>query len=1037
MSKQFYMLLVLLFLGVASLSAQVKVKGTITDESGNPLPGANVVVKGAKKGVVSDFDGNYQIEAKQGDVLEFSFVGFQTQVKKVMGGGKQLIINVLLKEDSQQLDDVVVVGYGQQKKESLVMSISTVKPKDISTPTRNLTNALAGQIAGLIAVQRSGEPGYDSAEFWIRGISSFAGGTRPLVLVDGVPRSINDVEPDEIETFSILKDAAATAVYGASGANGVVLVTTKRGGVLKPKISFRTEHSVSIPTRLPKFVNSAEYMELFNEARYNDGETPFFEEDFIQKYRDNIDADLYPNTNWLKVMLSDFTTNQRYSLNVQGGSTKAKYFVSGAYYKESGIFKGDATKKYDSNIGLNRFNLRSNIDMEVSETTSVNIDLSGQYMVNVYPGTGTPSIFRAMLITPPYVFPHQYSDGTIATYPQERDANMRNPYNLLMHSGYAKEWRTAFQSKVGFNQKLDMILEGLKLRAFVSFDFDNNFYSKRTFNPTRYYATGREADGSLKFTKVVSGQPDLQPHSERADANKKIYFETAFDYAKTFANHRVGGLVLYSLREGQNHNNALPYRSMNLVGRVNYDYDSRYFLEANFGYTGSEKFAKGYRFGLFPAVGVAYYLSNEKFYPESIKTYVSKVKLRASLGRTGNDNTGGSRFLYRPEFKTNAGGFTQGIGSNGGTNSIGNGIYEERISSPTLSWEIEDKFNLGVELGFWKGRLHLNADYFESERSRILLKRRTLPQVSGFRDDPWANFGIVKNKGIDASLDFNQAFGDFVLGVRSTFTYAKNKIVEYDELPQKYPWIAVTNSRISDNHLYIADRLYTEDDFYVIQNANGTKSYQLKEHLPSTTLGGLLGPGDIKYVDVNGDGVIDTDDRVRGVGNPAVPEIVYGFGASLKYKSFYVSAFFQGVDNTSVRFGGHEAQGWFPFAWKVDQSNFREFAKNRWREGADNTNVLMPRLHTENRTNANNTVASTWWLRDGSFLRLKNVEVGFNLPKEVLKNLKIDKGRIYLLGYNLGVWDKIQYFDPEAGNGNAGLNYPLPRNFTFGIDFTF
>ncbi|MDO5607462.1 MAG: TonB-dependent receptor [Capnocytophaga sp.] len=1008
--------------------------GTVTDASGVPLPGVTILIKNSTKGTSTDFDGNFEINAKSTDVLVFTYIGF---AKREVTVGRNRTLKITLNEDTQQLDDVVVVGFGQQKKESLVVSISSVKPKDISTPTRNLTNALAGQVAGLIAVQRSGEPGYDNAEFWIRGISTFAGGSKPLVLVDGVPRSINDVEPDEIETFSILKDAAATAVYGAQGANGVVLVTTKRGKVEKARISFRTEHTVSMPTRLPKFVGSADYMSLFNEARRNDGEVPQFSEELIQKYRDNADPDLYPSTNWIDEMLDDFTTNQRYSLNAQGGTERARYFVSGALYRETGIFKNKPDEKYDTSIGLKRFNLRSNVDIDITESTAVSVDLSGQYMVNSYPGTGTPQIFRAMLITPPHTFPAVYSDGTISTYLQERDSNMRNPYNQLMNSGYAKEWRTAIQSKVTLNQKLDAITKGLKYRAFISFDFDNNFLSRRTFNPTRYHATGRDADGKLIFTQVVSGTPDLSNHSPSSEANKKIYFETAFDYARNFGDHRVTGMTLFMTRDSQAHNNALPFRSMGAVGRVTYGYADRYFVEANFGYTGSEKFAKGYRFGFFPAVGVAYFLSNEDFYPQGLKDYVSKVKIRASLGRTGNDDTGGSRFLYRPTFVTNAGGFNQGIGDNGALNGIGNGIYEDRLASPHLTWEIETKRNFGVELGFWKNQIQLVADYFDTQRDGILLQRRTLPQVSGFRSDPWENYGKVRNRGIDASLDGQTKLGDFTVGLRSTFTFARNKVIEYDELPTRYPWMAVTGTRISENTLYIADRLYTEDDFTSVTNPNGTKTYSLNPNLPQPTLGGILGPGDIKYVDVNGDGVIDNYDRVRGVGNPAVPEIVYGFGFSVQYKRVYINAFFQGVANTSVQLGGNEAQGWYPFAWGVDQSNYREFALSRWQEGADNSNVLMPRLHSSNANNANNRVNSTWWQRNGSFLRFKNAEIGWNVPETILQKAKINSARIYLMGYNLAVWDDIKYFDPESGNANAGLNYPLPRNFAFGVDLSF
>ncbi|MDO5665066.1 MAG: TonB-dependent receptor [Bacteroidia bacterium] len=1015
----------------------LSIKGHVVDEKGEPLVGVTIIVQGNPSlGTITDIDGNFTLSGvpSKGN-LEISYIGMKTQVVEVNG---RTTINIKMVEDSEMLDDVVVIGFGRQKKESVVSSISSVKPSDITVPTRNLTNSLAGQVAGLIAVQRSGEPGYDNAEFWIRGISTFAGGTSPLVLVDGVPRRMHDIEPDEIETFSILKDAAATAVYGAQGANGVVLVTTKRGKVERPKITFRTEHSISKPTRLPEFVGSVEYMELFNEAKRNDGEAPQFSEELINKYRQNMDFDLYPNTNWLDLMLRETTNNSRYTLNVRGGTQHARYFVSGAYYTESGLFSQNPTKKYDTSIGVNRFNLRSNVDMDVSPTTIINVDVSGQYLVNTFPGTGTPALFRSMLITPPYVFPAYYSDGTISTYPQERDSNMRNPWNLLMHSGYAKEWRTYFQSGVGLKQKLDFITSGLSFEGSISFDYDGSTFWRRTYNPTRYYATERNNEGDLIFSKVVSGDPDLKDPTQSVHSTRRIYIEGNLRYNRTFGDvHHVGGLINYNQREAQAHNNALAFRKQNIVGRVTYGYADRYFMEANFGYSGSETFAKGNRYGFFPAVGIAYYLSNEAFYPDALRTYLDKVKFKFSIGRSGNDDTGGERFLYRPQFKQDAGGFNQGIGDNGGTNGIGNGIYEERLPAPYLTWEIENKKNYSIELGFWKNRIQLVMEYFDNTRSGILLKRRTLPQVSGFRDDPWQNMGIVRNHGIDGSLDFSHKFGDIKIGTRGTFTFTRNKIIEYDELPTKYPWMAKTGTRVSENEMYIAERLYTNDDFIITTNANGTKSYILKDHLPSTTLGGLLGPGDIKYKDINGDGVIDSYDVVRGIGNPEVPEIVYGFGASIEYKGIYANIFFQGTGNTSVRLGGDVSEGWYPFSWGVDQSNFRTFARNRWTEENPSQNVEMPRLHKVNSTNANNLVNSTWWLRNGAFLRLKNIEVGYNFPRSMLKNLRIESARLYLMGYNLAVWDDIKYFDPETGNKNAGLNYPLPKTFSLGFEFSF
>jgi len=1014
----------------------LKISGVVKDQLGLPIPGVSVRVLGKNTTAQTNYLGRYSIEADLRDSLEFSYVGYQKQRIAVRGMDD---INVTMVGEENKLNDVVVIGYGAQKKESVVSSISTVKGEQLRFPTRSLTNNIAGQVSGLIAIQRSGEPGYDNSEFWIRGVSTFAGGSAALVLVDGVPRSINDIEPDEIETFSVLKDAAATAVYGAEGANGVILITSKRGKTQIPVISFRTEHSLAQPTRIPEFVGSADYLTLFNEALSNDGIDSRFSEEFIANYRNNIDPDLYPSTNWMSEMLRKRTDNHRYTLNVRGGSEKARYFVSGAYFGESGIFKDDPGEKYDTNIGLKRFNLRSNVDLDISKSTTVSVDLSGQYLLTNYPGVGTSTIFRQMLITPPHAFPAVYSDGTIATFLQERDSQMRNPYNMLMNSGYAKEWRSGIQSNVRLNQKLDFITNGLVFKGNVSYDYDGTFTSARSYNPSRYNATGRDANGKLIFSKTFSGSPDMGDPTENNNATKKVYIETSLNYNRAFGKHTIGAMALYMQKETQVYNDALAFRKQGLVGRLTYAFANRYFIEGNFGYTGSEAFAKNYRFGFFPALGLGYQLSNESFYPEGLRRVVSNLKLRASIGRTGNDNTGAARFLYRPVYAFNGATFSQGITTAGGTNAYGAGITESRFEAPYLGWEIEDKQNYGVNIGFLNNKIEIVADYFRSERTGILLQRRTIPGVAGFRAAPWENFGKVKNGGFDASLDARHEVGAFKLSTRGTFTYARNKITEYDELKTPYPWMAFTGTRVGEQTLYIADGFYSTNDFTAIDNPNGTKSYKLNPGLPVPTLGGILGPGDIKYKDLNNDGKIDQFDRQKGgIGHPNNPEIVYGFGFNVEYKGFYVSSFFQGTANASVVFGSVIPEGWHPFTWGVDQSSARTFALNRWSEANQGKDVLMPRLHSSNINNANNTVASTYWLRNGGFLRLKNVEIGYNLPKKWLNKFQIQSARIYGMGYNLAVWDDVKYYDPEQTGANVNDNpYPITSTYTFGLELTF
>lgn len=523
-----------------------KVTGVITDTKGESIIGASVVEKGTTNGTTTDIDGRYELDLSgKNAVLSISYLGYATQEIRVDGRRN---INIQLYEDSKALEEVVVVGYGQQKKSSVVSAINTVSTKELRLPTRNLTNNLAGQLSGLIAVQRSGEPGYDNSDFWIRGVSSFSGGTSPLVLVDGVPRQMQDVEPDEIETFSLLKDAAATAVYGAEGANGVILITTKRGQIAKARISVRAETSVSQATRLPKYASSYEYLKAYNEALNNVGSPSVYDDETLAKYRDGVDPMLYPNVDWYD-LLKDLTTNSRITINARGGTERAKYFVSGAFYTESGLFKSNTTDDYNSNIGVKRFNLRSNIDLNITKTTVVSVDLSGQYLNTNYPGVGTQDLFTKMSTVPSHLFPMIYEDGTIAGHP-DPSSNKVNPYNLLNNSGYSKEWRTRIQSKVGLVQKLDFITKGLSYKASVAFDANMLYSMKRSKSVSQYFATGRDENGNLIFEEKVSGSNTLGGAEPKNSGDKTIYFENSLNYAQVFNDiHNVNAMVLYMQKD--------------------------------------------------------------------------------------------------------------------------------------------------------------------------------------------------------------------------------------------------------------------------------------------------------------------------------------------------------------------------------------------------------------------------------------------------------------------------------------------------------
>ena len=1031
------------------------ITGLVTDEQGEPVIGATVTVKGTINGVLTDIDGKYSIQTHEGEILEFRYIGYNSIEQKVKDKNT---INVAMSESNVNLDDVVIVGYGSQKKESVTSSVNTIKPAEIAIPTRSLSNMIGGQIAGVISIQVSGEPGNDDASFWIRGQSSYAGGTSPLVLVDGVPRAMNDLDTDEIETFTVLKDAAATAVYGSEGANGVVLITTKRGRAQKTVVSFNAQYSIATPTRMPELMNSWDYLSLWNEASWNDAGNPDwtnymqnnapYSAEVLDMYRNGTDRDLYPNSIWTD-LLADNTHNQRYTINFRGGSEKTRFFVSGAFYDEKGIFKSNPIDDYDANIGVKRYNLRSNVDMDITRTTKLSVDMSGQYRTKNNPGSSSESIFKHIVVFPTHLIPMTWSDGTASAVTGESDGRY-NPYNLLNYSGYTKQWSAALQSKVTLKQELDFITKGLSAQGSISFDADFTSTMKRSLTPEKWFVNGRDEEGKLIKQKVADGSPLGEATVNGSSGTKKIYLEAQLNYARTFAQkHAVTGTFVYNQKETQYQGSRksdgtqdvgglklLPYRKQNYVVRGTYTFDSRYVLEASFGATGSENFASGHRWGIFPAVGAAWNVHAEKFMQkDNILNIINKLRIRASYGLTGNDNIGSSsRFMYRESY-TDSGNSYLGLTGPGGsvTNNYGK-VYENLFASPSLTWEIEKKANFGIDLGLFRGRVDITADYFNNRREDILIQRVTVPTSTGFRNNPWQNFGLTTNKGFDASIVIKHNIGDWTLSARGNMTYAVNKIVEKDEIPQQYPWLAQTGTSIGTNKILIADGLYTNQDFIITQKADGSYSYKLKNGIPATDVNKVL-PGDIKYKDLNNDGKIDEMDETYYSGiHPNNPQIVYGFGLNVQYKGIYAGVFFQGAGRRSVNLKANDSY-FMPFHQGVSQTSARAEAADHWSANdPNNMNVLYPRLHTAK--NDNNERNSTWWYRSGNYLRLKNVELGYQFDKRLIQKWKMQNLRVYVQGSNLALlFDDIKLWDPEVGN--SGSRYPISATWTVGLDVTF
>lgn len=1031
---------------VAQKGVQRTITGLITEPNGDPVIGATILVKGTGRGTTTNIDGKFSIKIADGEELEIRYIGFVTVTRTIKKDVK--VINVRMEADAVSLDDVVVIGYGQQKKESVVSSMTSIGPAELSVKSRSLANSIAGKVSGLIAVQRSGEPGWDDAQFWIRGVSSYAGGTSPLVLVDGVPRKMNDIDTDEIETFTVLKDAAATAVYGAEGANGVVLITSKRGKSQKTVVNLAVEHGVATPLRLPKLMDSYNFLSLFNEAAWNDAGNPEVNfvspvsDDKLEMYRSGADPDLYPSADWMS-MLKKHTQNQRYTINFRGGGEKVRFFVSGAYYTEDGIYKENKGAEFDSNVSFERYNLRSNIDFDLSKTTRMSVDMSGQYINRVAPQKTANDIFNGMTLAPVHLIPLIYSDGTASEHPEADNSGLRqNPYNFLYFSGYSKSWEATVQSKVTLEQDLNFITKGLSIKGAVSFDAKSGQYINRTMEPDKYSATGRDADGKLMYKLIKAGSALSNPSGATAAGEKKIYVEASLNYKNTFKGmHDVVGMLLFNQKDTQKQNvssglDLLPFRKQSVVARFSYGYDSRYMLEGSFGMTGSENFAPGNRWGIFPAIGGAWFVSHEKWFEPLLST-VNKLKFRASYGKTGNDNLGDlGRFPYMPNLSTDAGGINLGIsgGSNGNNQNWMGNYAENNAAAPLLRWEVEDKVNFGFDLGLLDGRVDLSVDYFSNRRKDILIRRNTIPSMSGLRISPLQNFGVVTNKGFDGNIVYKEHIGKLNMTFRGNFTYTNNEIVECDEILHPLSYQDYTGHNIGTPYLYVAEGLYTPDDFNITTDSKtGAQSYKLKDGLANP--GAQVAPGDIKYADLNHDGQINDNDMTYKNGmNAKDPKTVYGIALDLEYKGFFAGIFFQGASGASVNLMA-KAENFMPFKNGKDASSARMEAMDRWTASDPfNQSVLYPRMHSTDFSY--NLRASTWWYRDASFIRLKNVELGYQFNRQQLKSLRLQNLRLYLQGTNLITWDQVKYWDPES-NERSGAKYPISRSWTAGLEVTF
>ena len=999
--------------------SNIKVTGQIVDENGESLIGAIIQEIGTNNAAVSDLNGFYSIYNLKDATsrIKITYIGFKAVEVTV---GNQQEINITLISDAQGLEEVVVVGYGSQKRESIVGAITTVRPSALQVnQTRTLSNALAGQVAGIIAIQRSGEPGYDSSDFWIRGINTFGAGTSPLVLVDGIERDLNSLSPEEIESFSILKDASATAIYGVRGANGVILVQTKRGQLGKPRIVVKADYGVSNPTQLPDFVDGAKYMEVSNAARILSGFEPSFSEEQINNTRNQTDPDLFPDVNWLKAVTRDNAPSMRASLDVNGGTDLIRYGLVVSYIGEDGYIIRDKTQAYNSQLNANRFNVRSNIDVNLTTSTVLGVGIGGYIYNRRAPGSISDILHEAFRQNP-IAHPIKYSNGQLP-----KSQSRANPWADATQTGYEKNYNSSIQSNVSLEQDIASIWSPLKgMKAKVVFSFDNWSYSnlQRKRTPTYYWANGRDENGELE-TSIVNEGDQFLGYSKGGGGNRTMYFESQLNYNRRFGKHGVEGLFLFNLRDYVDADAgeaimSLPYRNQGIAGRTAYNYNDLYFAEFNFGYNGSENFKKGYQYGFFPSIAAGWMVTNEDFM-EDMKGTLSKLKLRGSIGQVGNDKIGGRRFSYLSTIDGTSG------YSWGWQNDLSySGYREGEYGIPDLTWETATKLNFGLEIGLWNS-INLQADVFKEMREDILMERKTIPELAGFSRYPFANFGKVENQGIDMGLEINHSFTkDLFVSIRSNFTYARNKVIEFDEPEtRKNSFYSQTGKSLNQQFGYVALGLFTPDDFEDVDN------FILKEGVP--TQFGQVKPGDIKYADLDGNGSVNELDQCA-IGHPYVPEIVYGFGSSIKYKQFDLSFFFQGTGNFTNRIGGDNL---IPGSGAGALGNIYANVDNRWMpEDPYNQNVFWPRLSSY--INENNMVASTWWVKNSSFIRLKNAEIGYTIPKDWQKAMGIRHARLFMRGTNLLTFSDFDMWDPELGSDN-GLRYPTQKIYSFGFELMF
>jgi TonB-linked SusC/RagA family outer membrane protein len=1022
----------------------VTVKGKILDPEGIAIEGVAIFVKETSIAATSGVNGDYILQnVPVGSVLEYALVGYVSVTKEVKNASE---LNVVMMESTESLEEVTIVAFGTQKKESVISSIQTINAQELRVPSSNLTTAFAGRIAGMISYQTSGEPGYDDASFFIRGITTFGSGkVNPLILIDNVEVSSPDLakmHPDDIASFSVLKDATATSLYGARGANGVILISTQEGREGKAKVSFRIENSFSAPTTTVEMADPITYMRLANEAvltRNPLGSTPYMNAQIDNTSNPNRNQYVYPAVDWMDMLTKNQTINQRGNLNISGGGTVARYYIAGSFSQDNGVLKVDKRNNFNSNVNYKKYLIRSNVNINLSKSTEAIVRVHGTFADYTGPMAGGSDMYKKILQVSPVRFPAYfapdefYEKADHILFGNSGTGLYMNPYAELV-KGYREESNTSMMAQIELKQDFGSLLKGLTGRLLGNTIRNSAFDLSRSYSP--FYYSVAQYD---KFTDVytlselnTSGTNKGNEYISYDRGDKTIsssfYGEASLAYSGTFnEKHTVSAMAVGIMRNALTANastlsESLPQRNMGLSGRVTYAFDNRYLSEINFGYNGSEKFDVGHRWGFFPSFGLGWVLSNEPFWTENLKKIISKLKFKGTYGLVGNDEIGSQRFFYLSQVTPGGGGsYNTGYNYNGISRS---GYSIGNYPNSDIGWEIAYKTNLGIELGLFKGKVDIAVDLFQEHRTNILQPRADIPTSMGLWSTPDVNMGEALGKGMDISIDYNHTINKdaWVVG-RANFTYAHSVYEVYEEPDYaaiQVPWLSNVGNPVSQGRGYVAERLFIDE----ADVANSPRQ-DFSEYLA----------GDIKYKDIDNDGVIGIRDKVP-IGYPKTPEFNYGFGVSGGYKGLDVSVFFQGSGRYSFWI---DASAMSPFKQTTSGGRTLEtglakfIADDHWSESAQNPYALWPRL--SNRVISNNAEQNTWFMRNGSFLRFKSFEIGYSLPNSWVGRIGLRSCRIYFSGTNLYVWSKFKLWDVEMG-GN-GLNYPLQRVTNIGLNLSF